>query len=333
MSIATKKMKKPVYVKSYASVVGKKEGEGPLGTEFDVIVEDPFFGGDAWEEAESRLQAQIAHIAMLKANLTTEDVDYIYAGDLLGQLIASSYGLKELDIPMFGLYGACSTFGEALALGSMSIDGGFAKNVLCVTSSHFAAAEKTFRYPLLYGSQRKYSATWTVTGGGGIILSTDKSHIKITSITTGRIVDYGFKDKENMGACMAPAAADTIMRHFKETGEDIHSYDKIITGDLGIIGRIILCDILNEHNLNIEEIHMDCGMKIFDNDLQDTHSGASGCGCVASVLCGYIFRKIESKEWKKVLVVPTGALFSPVTANEGDSILGIAHGVVFEYEE
>lgn len=319
------------YIQCYASVVGKKEGEGPLGGKFDAVIEDPMFGGDSWEDAESRLQAQIAHYTMRKGNFTTENIRYIFAGDLLGQLIATFFGLKDMNIPLFGLYGACSTMGESLSLGAMSVAGGFSECSLCLTSSHFASAEKNFRFPLGYGTQRKFSATWTVTGGGGVILGKKPSKAKITGITTGKIVDYGIKDKENMGACMAPAAADTIYQHFSDFSSKPQDYDKIITGDLGYIGQTILIDLMEERGYDIKSNHMDCGIEIFDKDEQDTHAGASGCGCSASVLCSYVLEQITKGAWKKVLFVPTGALFSPVSANEGNSIPGIAHAVVIEH--
>ena len=319
------------YILGYASVVGKKEGEGPLGKLFDSVVEDPMFNGTSWEDAESKLQAQIAHYAIRKAGLNAGDIRYIYAGDLLGQLIATSFGLKDLNIPLFGLYGACSTMGESLSLGAMSVAGGFSEHTLCLTSSHFASAEKTFRFPLDYGTQRKFSATWTVTGGGGVVLGKTRSKARVTGITTGKIVDYGLKDKENMGACMAPAAADTIAQHFMDYSSKPEDYDKIITGDLGYIGQTILIDLLEEKGYDIKSNHMDCGIEIFDKDKQDTHAGASGCGCSASVLCSYILGEITKGAWKKVLFVPTGALFSPVTSNEGNSIPGIAHGVIIEH--
>jgi stage V sporulation protein AD len=320
----------PVFIQGFASVVGKKEGEGPLKDLFDKIVEDPFFGGTNWEDAESKLQQDIATTAIENSGLLPEDIRYIFAGDLLGQLIATSFGLKNLNIPLFGLYGACSTMGESLSLGSMCISGGHAEHVLAMTSSHFASAEKSFRFPLGYGSQRKFSATWTVTGGGGVVLGKSGGVAKITGITTGKIVDFGCKDKENMGACMAPAAADTISTHLKDFHLEPDYYDKIITGDLGYIGQTILLDLLDEAGFLIEKNHMDCGITIFDSENQDTHAGASGCGCSASVLCSLILKNICNKTWKRVLFVPTGALFSPVSTNEGQSIPGIAHGVVIE---
>lgn len=320
----------PVFIQGYASVVGKKESEGPLGGMFDVVEMDPYFGKQCWEEAESCLQGKIAKHAIHNSGLTPEDMRYIFSGDLLGQLIASSFGLKDFNRPLFGLYGACSTMGEALSLGSMCVAAGYGEHVLCMASSHFGSAEKSFRYPLGYGSQRKLSTTWTVTGGGGVVLGKQGGIARITGVTTGKIVDYGYKDKENMGACMAPAAADTILTHLKDFQQTPGDYDRIITGDLGSIGQTILFDLLAEKGYDITKNHMDCGLMIFDNRGQDTHSGGSGCGCSASVLCSLILKNICSKTWKKILYLPTGALFSPVSSNEGQSIPGIAHAVVIE---
>ena len=331
MGKASIKFKESPYILGYASVVGKKEGEGPLGKMFHSVVEDPLFEGDSWEDAESKLQLQIANLAIQNSGLVTSDIRYIYAGDLLGQLIATTFGLKDLNIPLFGLFGACSTMGESIALGAMNVASGYSQHTLCLTSSHFASAEKTFRFPLGYGNQRKYSATWTVTGGGGVVLGTKRTKIRVTGITTGKIVDYGLKDKENMGACMAPSAADTISQHFTDFNSKPEEYDKIITGDLGSIGKKILLDLLEEKGYSITDRYMDCGIEIFDPRTQDTHAGASGCGCAASVLCSLILSQISKGAWKKVLFVPTGALFSPITSNEGNSIPGIAHGVIIEH--
>ncbi len=327
---ASLRFDEPVYIQGYASVVGKKESEGPLKDYFTKIEQDPFFGKKTWEEAESCLQETIALAAIQNAGLKPSDMRYLFSGDLLGQLIASSFGLKELQRPIFGLYGACSTMGEALSLGSMCVAAGYGEHVLCMASSHFGSAEKSFRFPLGYGSQRKLSATWTVTGGGGIVLGKHGGIARISGVTTGKIVDYGYKDKENMGACMAPAAADTIATHFCDFNTTPDSYDKIITGDLSAIGQTILLDLLAEKGYDISDKHMDCGLEIYDNESQDTHSGGSGCGCSASVLCSMILQNICNKSWKKVLFLPTGALFSPVSSNEGRSIPGIAHGVVIE---
>ena len=318
----------PPFIKSMASIVGKKEGDGPLGPEFDRIVEDAKFGTDNWEAAESMFQTETAKLAITKSGLQKDKVRYVFAGDLLGQLIASTFGLAELEIPFFGLYGACSTMGEAISLGAMNVAAGYADYVLSLASSHFASAEKSFRFPLEYSNQRPFSATWTVTGCGAVIIGKEGNIAKIEGVTTGKIVDYGVKDSMNMGACMAPAAADVIYRNLKDLSVDSTCYDKIITGDLGVVGRTILLDLLNDRGIDISSIHYDCGIEIFDNSLQDTHSGGSGCGCSASVLCSYILKQLESGNWKKILFVPTGALMLTVSFNEGNSIPGIAHAVI-----
>lgn len=324
----------PVFIKASASIVGKKEGEGPLADLFDMIGSDDLFGSNTWEEAESSLQRDALHLAIKKAGLHTTDLRYVFAGDLLGQSIATSFGLAQYELPLFGLYGACSTCGLSLSLGAMTICGGFADYVGCVTSSHFASAEKEFRYPLAYGSQRPLSASWTVTGSGAFILSnsrSDSARAIISGITPGRIVDFGLKDSLNMGACMAPAAADTIFNHLQDFERKPEDYDKIITGDLGSVGQRALLDLLLEKNIDISAQHMDCGMEIFDSKTQDTHAGGSGCGCAATVLSAYILKKIEEGEWKRVLFVPTGALLSKTSFNEGQNVPGIAHSVVIEH--
>jgi stage V sporulation protein AD len=258
---------------------------------------------------------------------------YIFAGDLLGQSIATSFGLMSYDIPLLGLYGACSTCGESLSIGAMAVSGGFAENVICVTSSHFASAEKEFRFPLSYGNQRPLSATWTVTGSGAFLLSSEKregTNVCIKGITTGKIVDFGIKDSMNMGACMAPAAADTIIQHMKDFHAKPQDYDKIITGDLGEVGKTVLQDLLLQKDIDITNQYMDCGIEIYNDATQDTHSGGSGCGCSATVLSALILRQLERGIWNKVLFIPTGALLSKTSFNEGKSVPGIAHAIVLE---
>ena len=321
-----------VYIDAMASIVGKKEGNGPLGHESDMIVEDPKFGEDNWDAAESKFQNETAKLVISKSGLAKESIRYIFAGDLLGQLIATTFGIAELGIPLFGLYGACSTMGESISLGAMTVAAGYADYVMALASSHFASAEKSFRFPLEYSNQRPYSATWTVTGCGSVIIGKDKGIAKIEGITTGKIVDYGIKDAMNMGACMAPAAADVIYNNLKDFHIEPDYYDKIITGDLGYVGQTILIDMLKERGIDISDRHYDCGIEIFDNDEQDTHSGGSGCGCSASVLCSYILKQLEKGYWKRILFVPTGALMSPISFNEGQSIPGIAHAVVLASE-
>lgn len=322
----------PPFIRGAASVVGTKEAEGPYGQYFDEVEQDPMAGGDSWEDAEGKFQERAAELAIKKAGCKTEDMRYIVAGDLLGQLMASSFGLIKLERPLFGVYGACSTMGESLAIASMIAEGGFADNVLALTSSHFASAEKQFRFPLGYANQRNKSATWTVTGSGAVVVSAEseeKNKVHIVGITTGKIVDYGVKDNMNMGACMAPAAADAIVQHFIDFGHSPGQYDKIITGDLGLVGKDILIDIIRARGYDISENYMDCGIEIYGKD-QNVQSGGSGCGCSAVMLTGYILKMLESMEWKRVLFVPTGALLSQVSFNEGNSVPGIAHAVLLE---
>lgn len=314
-----------------ASIVGKKEGEGPLGGKFDLICEDPMFGEDSWEKAESTMQREAAQIALGKAGLQPAQLRYVFAGDLLGQLIATSFGVENLDIPVFGLYGACSTCGEALALAAMTVSAGYADHVLAMTSSHFGGAEKQFRFPLEYGNQRPLSATWTVTGSGAFVLSGKGGHARITGVTAGKVVDFGVKDSLNMGACMAPAAADTIYQNLMDFNRQPEDYDRIITGDLGYVGRKILLDLMKEKGFDISSQHRDCGIEIFDRETQDTHSGGSGCGCSAVTLSAAILPRLERGSFRRVLFVPTGALLSTVSFNEGQSVPGIAHGIVIEH--
>ena len=329
----------PPLILAAASVVGKKEGEGPLGRYFDQIETDSMLGKKNWEEAESELQTRAAKLVIEKSGLKESEIRYYFGGDLLAQLIATSFGVVNMGFPMFGIYGACSTMGEAIGLGSMVVEGGFAEHVIVTASSHFASAEKQFRFPLEYGNQRPYSATWTVTGCGSVILSSaqynegikgKKPLAKVTGMTTGKIIDMAFKDSMNMGAAMAMAALDTILANFRDLGVDETYYDKIITGDLGKVGRRLILDYLIKAGYDISDCYMDCGIEIFKDETQDTHAGGSGCGCSASVLCAYILPKICDGEWKRVLFIPTGALLSTVSYNEGKSVPGIAHAVIFE---
>lgn len=327
----------PPYVIACGSIAGKKEGDGPLGKYFDWVEEDPMCGGASWEEAEGNLQKKAVEIALDKGGLQAKDIHYLIAGDLLDQLIASTFGIMKFQIPLFGVYGACSTMGESLALASMMVEGGFAKNVMAVTSSHTAAAERQFRFPLPYGNQKPLSATWTVTGSGAVILGNQKKgkgpYVRITGITTGKVMDFGLKDSMNMGACMAPAACNVIEGHFRDFKTKTAEYDKIITGDLGLVGRRILLDMLQDKNIFIENQHMDCGIEIYYKEEQDVHAGGSGCGCAAITFAGYIMEQFRKKKWKKVLFVPTGALLSKVSFNEGRTVPGIAHGIVLEGED
>ena len=337
----------PPVICGAGSVVGQKESEGPYGNCFDVVEEDPKVDADSWEEAEGKLQKKAAELAIDHAGIRKEQIRYMVAGDLLGQLMATSFGLMSLELPLFGVYGACSTMGESISLASVLVEGGFADYVLAVTSSHFASAEKQFRFPLGYGNQRPRAATWTVTGSGAVVIKsaeekesesvrkvyvegTEKNlSVKVTGITTGKVIDLGIKDSMNMGACMAPAAGEVIYQNLSDFGRAPEDYDKIITGDLGMVGKDILLDYLCTKGVDIEKQYMDCGIEIFSED-QNTQAGGSGCGCSAVMLAGYILKMLEEKKWSRVLFVPTGALLSQVSFNEGNSVPGIAHGVVLE---
>ena len=321
----------PPYLISSGSVAGSKESEGPLGKLFDMVNQDDLFGAKTWEEAESNMQKEACVLALGKAHMKPEDVRFLFGGDLLRQGIATSLGIEALQIPMFGLFGACSTSGEALALAAMSVAAGYGDCMLAVTSSHFGSAEKEFRFPLGYASQRPLSAHWTVTGSGAFLVGRKNSHVQISGVTIGKIVDYGLKDSQNMGACMAPAAMDTIVSNLQDFNHTIEDYDRIVTGDLGYVGQSILFDLMLEKGYDIRTKHLDCGMTIFDQKSQDTHAGGSGCGCAAVTLSAYILPKIRKGEWKRVLFVPTGALMSTVSFNEGASVPGIAHGIVLEH--
>ena len=319
------------YLVSAGSVAGKKEGEGPLGKYFDIASEDDLFGEKTWELAEGTMQKLACKLALKNAGVQPEEVRYLFGGDLLRQGIATSMGAEELQIPVFGLFGACSTSGEALALAAMTVAAGYGDLVLAATSSHFGSAEKEFRFPLGYANQRPLSSTWTVTGSGAFLVGKKKSRVRISGVTIGKIVDYGLKDSQNMGACMAPAATDTIYRNFQDLGRTQEDYDQVITGDLGYIGQSILFDLMKSRGYDIRKKHMDCGMTIFDQETQDTHAGGSGCGCAASTLASYILPKIENGEWRRILFVPTGALMSTVSFNEGASVPGIAHAIMIEH--
>ena len=316
----------PPYILSAASIVGQKEGEGPLGNYFDKVEPDPQLGKDTWEEAESELQKQAAQMALQKAGLTQQDIRYLFCGDLLGQIIASSFGMLELQIPMFGLYGACSTAGESLSLAAMTVAAGYASHCLAVTSSHFASAEKQFRYPLEYASQRPLSTTWTVTGSGAFIVSTE-GKVKITGITTGKMMDYGVKDSMNMGAAMAPAAFQTIRAHMKDLNRTPDDFDLIVTGDLGQIGKDLLLELGIREKLPLGGKLTDCGTLVFDQIAQDVHAGGSGCGCSAITLCGDLLTKLNEGKLKRILFCGTGALLSPTSTQQGLPIPGVCHAV------
>lgn len=313
-------------IEAYTSVVGKKESEGPLGECFDVIKKDAFLGEETWEKAESRLFETGYNSILQKAGISSGDINYIFAGDLLNQCTASAFGMKDCNVPYFGIFGACSTMAEGMTLAAMLTDGGFSEKSVAAAGSHFCSAEKQFRFPLEYGGQRPPSAQWTVTGFGAVCIG-KTGNVIITEATTGIITDYGIKDAANMGAAMAPAFVSTLCAHFKDTGRTPSYYDMILSGDLGLVGKDIANELMKKEGYDISENYNDCGAMIFDPESQDTHSGGSGCGCSASVLCGYILPRMEIGELKNVLFIATGALMSPTSSQQGNSIPSVAHAV------
>lgn len=310
---------------AYAAIVGQMEGGGPLGACFDYVEQDSHFGKDSWEQAESELQRRTVEAALKKGGLTPKDADLILAGDLINQCTGTTYGLRGLGIPLLGLYGACTTMAEGLALGGILMDGGIARHIVAATSSHFSTAERQFRFPLSYGGQRTPTAQWTCTASGAVVLAPCGDPPYLRAVTVGRIVDYGITDANNMGAAMAPAAADTILRFLGDTGAAPGDFDAIVTGDLGIVGSRLLCTLMEKEGVDITRQHRDCGAMIFDPEQQDTHAGGSGCGCSASVLCGHFLPRLRTGEIRNILFAATGALMSPTSSQQGESIPGISH--------
>lgn len=316
-----------IKIAGYGAVVSQKEFEGPLGKEFDKIIHDPKAGQPTWEQAESMFQKEALSVALSKSSHKAEDIDYIFAGDLLNQCISSSFGLKSFSIPYLGQYGACSTMAQTLIMAAITLESGAACHCAAVTSSHFCSAERQYRFPLEYGGQRTPSAQWTVTGSGCCILSKNLSnkHPAISAVTVGRITDLGVKDANNMGAAMAPAAAQTILDFFEDTNTSPEDYDGIFTGDLGQVGSMLLYELMEKSGYKLQHKHQDCGLLIYNRSTQDVHSGGSGCGCAASVLCGHILPKMERRELRNILFIATGALMSPTSCQQGLSIPCIAH--------
>ncbi len=316
-----------------AAFAGKKEGEGPLGSLFDQIVPDDTYGEESWEKAESHFFFSAVKTCLQKAGVVEKNVHYLLGGDLLNQIMASSMAARELGIPFLGLYGACSTMSESLSLGSMLVDGGFATSIICGASSHFCTAERQYRFPLEYGSQRCPTAQWTVTGAGATLVSCDpklKPIAHVTHVTIGRLVDMGITDANNMGAAMAPAAAATLAAHFQDTGRSAADYDRVVSGDLGRVGHDALLELMDKKGIPLDFDHyMDCGLQIYDAN-QDVHSGGSGCGCAASVLNTLLLNKLATGEFKRILFMATGALLSPTSNQQGESIPGVAHAVAIE---
>lgn len=310
---------------SFASTAGEKESKGPIGSYFDIIAEDSHLGEKTWEKAESKLQLTTLSYAINRVNMTKEDIDAVFSGDLINQCIGSAYGLRELEIPFLGIYGACSTMAEGILLASITVDSGAVKTAAAVTSSHFSTAERQFRFPLSYGGQRTPTSQWTCTASGAAIISREIGEIEIVGGCIGQIADLGIKDINNMGGAMAPAAAETIKRYLTATNSSPEDYDYIVTGDLGIVGSKLLCELLKKEHIDISYQHRDCGAMIFNPDEQDTHCGGSGCGCGGSVLCGYFLPKLLSEEAENILFAATGALMSPMSLQQGESIPAISH--------
>ncbi len=326
-------LRDPPSVLSFANIGSKFEAQGPLAGYFDELSQDSFFGEKTWEKAESTMQKKVVQRALDQARLKPKDIDYILAGDLLNQCIGSSFGLRELGIPFYGLYGACSTMGESLSLAAMLIDGGFAERTAAVTSSHFCTAERQYRMPVPYGSQRTPTAQWTATASGCTVLGREGPGPYITHVTCGKIVDKGITDPNNMGAAMAPAAYDTLAAFFRDTGTAPKDYDLVITGDLGELGHGIVRDFFSRDGVELGDGFQDCGLLLYDRDGQDMHAGASGCGCSASVLNGYLLTEMRRGKWKKIVFAPTGALLSPTSSFQGESIPGICHAVCISAEK
>ena len=316
-------------VLGFAAVVGKKESEGPFGQYYDQCHADTTLGKASWEKAESQLQNEAVHLALKKANLKSSDIDCIFAGDLLNQCISSTFGLRSLDIPFLGQYGACSTMAQTLGIASLFVESGAAVRTAAVTSSHFCSAERQFRFPLEYGGQRTPTAQWTATASGAVIIGARDQYpaacVGLQAVTFGRISDFGIKDAANMGAAMAPAAAATLLDYFNDTGTNPKDYDLILTGDLGFIGSKLLEELMQREGKDIRPVHNDCGMMIYNREKQDVHAGGSGCGCSAAILCSAILQQMSAGQLHKVLFLGTGALMSPTSSQQGESIPGVAH--------
>lgn len=309
----------------FASIASEKESQGPMAPYIDIINPDSYFGQSTWEKAESSMQREVAEKALAKCGLAPDALEYAFAGDLLNQCIGSHYGLREMGVPFFGLYGACSTMAESLALASIFVECGVAKNTLALTSSHFCSSERQFRFPLEYGSQRTPTSQWTVTGAGAAVVGASSMPPYVRAVTIGSILDKGIKDMNDMGAAMAPAAAQTITRFFQDTLTNADNYDLILTGDLAFSGSELLYQLMEREGYDIHKKHADCGLMIFDRNTQNVDAGGSGCGCSAVVLCSYILQSMREQKLNNVLFIATGALMSPISIQQGESIPAVAH--------
>lgn len=314
-------------ITTWASVAGKKESEGPIGTEFDLTSRDTYFGQKTWEQAEKQMQLLAMDILMEKAGLELEQVGCVASGDLLNQCIGSSFPLRNKGIPHIGLYGACSTMAESLMIAGVMVSGGFSDKVVAMTSSHFASSERQYRFPLGYGGQRTPTAQWTVTGAGCALVCAEGKGPRLEACTLGTITDLGIKDAANMGAAMAPAALATIRQHFVDFGRCADDYDLIVTGDLGQLGKDILLTIAQRDGLALGGKLTDCGTIVFDILTQDVHCGGSGCGCSAITLCSHLLNRLQCGKLKKILFCGTGALLSPTSTQQGAPIPGVCHAI------
>lgn len=326
----TVQLSHPPSVVSFANIGGRMEGQGPLSDYFDELSPDTFFGKKTWEQGESAMQERVLRRALEKGGLTAGELDYVLAGDLLNQCIGTSFGLRSFHIPFYGLYGACSTMGESLSLAALLIDGGFARLAAAMTSSHYCTAERQYRMPVPYGSQRTPTAQWTATAAGCCILSNEGRGPAVTHAAIGRIVDRGITDANNMGAAMAPAAYDTLRALFSDTRTSPADYDLIVTGDLGRLGHEVVTDLFARDGVDMTKNYKDCGLLLYDLERQDMHMGGSGCGCSAAVLNGYLLRGMREGKWNRIVFAPTGALLSPTSTMQGESIPGVCHAVILE---
>ncbi len=320
--------KQPRIIGSY-TIVGPKEGNGNFGPYFDYVMKDDCFGEETYEKAERKMLESAVTGVIEKAKLSVKDIDIMIAGDLLNQIVSSSYAARAFQFPFLGVYGACSTMAESVAVGSVLIDGGYFDNVVCCTGSHFSTAERQYRFPLELGNQRPPTSQWTVTGAGSCILSLKGEGPRVTMVTFGKVIDWGINDVNNMGAAMAPAVRDTMLRHFKNTKTSPNDYDLIVTGDLGKLGSEILIDLMEDEGITLGVNYCDCGQMYFKRD-QKTLCGASGAGCCATVFNSYLMAKMREGQYKKILFLPTGALLSATSTQQGDTIPSVCHAIVIE---
>lgn len=313
-----------------AAIAGPDEGKGPLGPEFDEIKKDRLLGLGSWEKAESQMLREAIIMAMSRGSSDECQIDLLFAGDLLNQIISADFCLREFSTPFIGLYGACSTMAESLIMAAMAVDGGYADRAVAATSSHFDTAERQFRYPIEHGSQRHPTTQWTATGAGAVVVAASGRGPVVAAATVGVVIDYKQKNINDMGGAMAPAAADTIIRHLRATGRRPEDYDLIATGDLAAVGHPVAAELIEQAGFRLGDRFKDCGLMLYDRKKQDVHAGGSGCACSALVYCGHIHKRLERGEAKRVLLVGTGALFSPTSTQQGESIPSIAHAVEIE---